>query len=129
MGFFVHQFMKTMSKIIYHLGTCNTCQRILRELQPLEDFELRDIKSEPITENQLEEMHSLTDSYESLFSRRAMLFRKRGLNNQELSEDDFKSLILDHYTFLKRPVILVDDKIFIGNSKKTVEAAKEAIHH
>ncbi|MDC6388074.1 hypothetical protein PP182_05250 [Maribacter sp. PR1] len=118
-----------MSKIIYHLGTCNTCQRILKELQPLEDFDLQDIKSEPITENQLEEMRTLTDSYESLFSRRAMLFRQRGLNNKELSEDDYKSLILDHYTFLKRPVILVDDKIFIGNSKKTVEAAKEAIHH
>lgn len=117
-----------MSKKIYHLGTCNTCQRILKELQPLEGFDLQDIKSEPITENQLEEMRNLTDSYESLFSRRAMLFRQRGLNNQELGEKDYKSLILDHYTFLKRPVILVGDKIFIGNSKKTVEAAKEAIH-
>ncbi|MFS4454578.1 arsenate reductase family protein [Maribacter sp. 2304DJ31-5] len=114
-------------KKIYHLSSCNTCQKIIKELQPLEGFGLQDIKSENVTENQLEEMRSLTDSYESLFSRRAMLFRQRGLNNQELGETDYKNLILDHYTFLKRPVIIVDDKIFIGNSKKTVATAKEAI--
>lgn len=117
-----------MIKKIYHLSTCNTCQRILKELEPLDEFLLQDIKSETITEAQLEEMYSLSNSYEALFSKRAMLFRQRGLHNQELGEEDFKNLILDHYTFLKRPVILLENKIFIGNSKKTVETAKEAIH-
>ena len=57
-----------------------------------------------------------------------MLFRQRGLHEKELSEKDYKDLILEHYTFLKRPVIIVEDQIFVGNSKKTVEAAKEALH-
>lgn len=117
-----------MSKKIYHLSTCNTCQKIIKELEPLDGFELQDIKSDPITKAQLEEMHSLAQSYESLFSKRAMLFRQRGLHEQVLEENDYKNLILDHYTFLKRPVILLNDQIFIGNSKKTVAAAKEAIH-
>lgn len=117
-----------MGKKIYHLGTCTTCQKILKELEPLDKFELQDIKSAPITEAQLEEMHSLSNSYEALFSKRAMLFRQRGLHKQELGEADYKNLILDHYTFLKRPVIVVDNDIFIGNSKKTVETAKESIH-
>ena len=117
-----------MGKKIYHLSTCNTCQKILKQLEPLDEFELQDIKTQPITESQLEEMYNLAQSYESLFSRRAMLFRQRGLNKQELGEQDYKNLIFDHYTFLKRPVILFNDKIFIGNSKTTVEAAKEAIH-
>lgn len=73
-------------------------------------------------------MRGLTDSYLSLFSKRAMLFRERGLHEQTLVEEDYKNLILDHYTFLKRPVILKDSDIFIGNSKKTIAAAKEAIH-
>lgn len=94
----------------------------------MDGFELQDIKSVPITKAQLEEMHSLSHSYEALFSRRAMLFRQRGLHEQELGETDYKNLILDHYTFLKRPVIVVGNEIFIGNSKKTVETAKEAIH-
>ena len=115
-------------KKIYHLSTCSTCQRIIKELQPLNDFKLQDIKSEPITESQLEQMHALSNSYEALFSKRAILYRERNLKVQNLTENDFKALILEQYTFLKRPVILVDDQIFIGNSKKVVEAAQKAIH-
>jgi len=115
-------------KKIYHLGSCSTCKRILKELEPLDDVELQEIKAEAITPEQLEQMAALTGSYESLFSRRAMLFRQRGLHEKELSESDYKDLILEHYTFLKRPVTLLDDQIFVGNSKKTVEATKEALH-
>lgn len=115
-------------KKIYHLSTCSTCQRILKELEPLDGFTLQDIKTEPITAAQLEEMSKLTDSYVSLFSKRAMLFKQRGLHEQTLSEENYKSLILEQYTFLKRPVILTDTDIFIGNSKKTTAAAKDAIH-
>lgn len=115
-------------KKIYHLSTCSTCQRIIKELQPLNDFELQDIKTAPITKTQLEQMHGLSGNYASLFSKRAVLYRERGLKDQNLGEDDFKALILEQYPFLKRPVIFVDDQLFIGNSKKVVEAAKKAIH-
>ena len=115
-------------KKIYHLSTCDTCQRILKELQPLEGFQLQDIKTEAMTASQVEEMKDLAGSYEALFSKRARLFRQQGLHEKQLSETDFKNLILEHYTFLKRPVILVKDQLFVGNSKKVVEAAKAAIH-
>ncbi len=113
---------------IYHLGSCSTCQRILKELEPLNGVELQEIKTEPITLEQLDEMKNMARSYEALFSRRAMLFRQRGLHEQKLSENDYKNLILEHYTFLKRPVIILDNQIFVGNSKKVVEAAKVALH-
>ena len=115
-------------KKIYHLGSCSTCKRILKELEPLDGVELQEIKSEAITPEQLEQMAALSGSYESLFSKRAMLFRQRGLHEKDLSENDYKDLILEHYTFLKRPVVVLDDRIFVGNSKKTVQAAKEALH-
>lgn len=115
-------------KKIYHLGSCSTCQRILKELEPLDGVQLQEIKSEPMTAAQVDEMKALSGSYESLFSKRAMLYRQKGLHEKELSEKDYKELILEHYTFLKRPVILVDGQIFVGNSKKTVQAAKEALH-
>lgn len=115
-------------KKIYHLSTCDTCQRIIKEFQPLKGFELQDIKSENITETQLEQMHKLSGSYEALFSKRARLYREKGLHEKQLAETDFKNLILEHYTFLKRPVLVLDKQIFIGNSKKVVAAAKEAIH-
>lgn len=115
-------------KKIYHLGSCSTCQRILKELEPLDGVLLQEIKTEPMTLEQLEEMKNMSGSYASLFSKRAMLYRQKGLQDQQLGEDDYKSLILEHYTFLKRPVILIDEQIFIGNSKKVVQAAKEALH-
>ena len=115
-------------KKIYHLSTCDTCQKILKQLQPLDDYQLQDIKTDAITESQLTEMHKLTESYEALFSKRARLFREKGLHEKSLSESDYKNLILEHYTFLKRPVIISGEKIFIGNSKKVVSAAQEYIH-
>jgi len=114
-------------KKIYHLKTCNTCQRIIKDIQPTSDFVLQGIKEEEITVKQLEEMHTLSGSYEALFSKRAKLYKEMDLKNQELTEEDYKHYILEHYTFLKRPVIIVDDQIFIGNAAKTVAAAKEAI--
>ncbi|PRX38856.1 arsenate reductase family protein [Salegentibacter salegens] len=115
-------------KKVYHLSTCNTCQKILKELELPDSFKLQDIKEEEITADQLKEMKALAGSYEALFSRRARLYRERDLNKKELSENDYKALILDHYTFLKRPVIINNEEIFIGNSKKTVAAAKAAVH-
>ncbi len=113
---------------IYHLSTCDTCQRIIKELELPQGFELQDIKTEAMTETQVDAMKDLTGSYEALFSKRARLYRQRGLHEQKLSETDFKNLILEQYTFLKRPVVLVNNQIFVGNSKKVVEAAKQAIH-
>ena len=92
------------------------------------DFILQDIKSEEITATQLEELHKLSGSYEALFSKRAQQYKTLGLKDQNLTEQDFKKYILQHYTFLSRPVIVCNDQIFIGNSAKTIEAAKEAIH-
>ena len=112
---------------IYHLSTCNTCQRILKELEPAEHIDLHDIKTDAITENQLAEMHRLAGSYQALFSKRARLYREKGLHEKELFETDYKNLLLEHYTFLKRPVAMINGQIFIGNSKTTVAAAKQAL--
>lgn len=93
----------------------------------LEGFTKQDIKTESITNIQLEEMHALSGSYEALFSKVARKYRAQGLNEQQLSESDFKKHILEEYTFLKRPVFLIDGDIFIGNSKKVVAAVAEKL--
>ena len=110
-------------KAIFYLKTCDTCRRILKQLPNTEDFDLREIKSQPITAAELEEMYRLAGSYEALFSRKATLYKERGLKDVQLTEDDYKNLILEHYTFLSRPIIVDGNHIFIGNSAKTVEAA------
>lgn len=112
---------------VYHLSTCDTCKRIIKEVEIPTSFIMQDIKKEEVTVKQLEEMHTLSGSYEALFSRRAKLYKERNLKDEKLLERDFKNLILEHYTFLNRPVIINEEEIFIGNSKKTVEAAKNSI--
>ena len=114
-------------KKIYFLKTCDTCQRILRQLN-IDGFVLQEIKTNPITITQLEEMVALSGSYEALFSKRAKKYKQMGLKNQVLAEKDYKQLILDEYTFLKRPVIINDSTIYIGNSKKNIEALKVALN-
>ncbi|MCX6290687.1 MAG: hypothetical protein NT126_02870 [Bacteroidetes bacterium] len=114
-------------KKIYHLGTCTTCQRILKELKPGKDFVLQDIKSEKITPEQLDEMAVLAGSYEVLFSRVALKYRSMGLNTMKLTEKDYRKYILSEYTFLKRPVVIIGQQIFTGNSPKAVAAAKAAM--
>jgi arsenate reductase len=115
-------------KKIYHLANCTTCQRILKEWRPGTDFKLQDIKTEKITPKQLDEMAKLAGSYESLFSRIAIKYRVMGLHEKKLNEQDYRKYILEEHTFLKRPVVIINKEIFIGNSPKSVAAAKLAIH-
>ena len=112
---------------IYQLSTCNTCQRIIKELDGAEGFEIQNIKTEKITAKQIDEMKKMTGSYESLFSRRSMKYRPMGLHEKEISEDEYRELILKEYSFLKRPVIFIDNEIFVGNAKKVVAEAKEKL--
>lgn len=109
-----------MSNQIYYLKTCDTCKKILSQIKPLHLFELIDIKETPITYKQLESLYKKTLSYEKLFSKRAKLYKERDLKNEDLTENDFKNLILEHYTFLSRPVIVFNEVVYIGNSSKTV---------
>ncbi|WP_396151473.1 arsenate reductase family protein [Flavobacterium sp.] len=108
---------------IFYLKTCDTCKKIIKSLPNTNNFIFQDIKEEPITVKQLEEIQQLTGNYEVLFSKRAKLYKEMGLKDEKLTESDYKRYILEHYTFLNRPVILIDKSIFVGNSPKIVQAA------
>ena len=88
---------------------------------------MQDIKFEKITPAQLDEMKKMAGSYEALFSRRALKYKELKLKDKKLEEKDYRNYILEEYTFLKRPVAMIKDKIFVGSEKKTVEALKKAV--
>jgi len=113
-------------KKVYFLQTCDTCRRILKEIN-LEGFDKHEIKANPVTVSQLEEMYSFSNSYEALFNKRAKKYKSMGLKNEVITEDNYRQFILEEYTFLKRPVFLVENDIFIGNSKKEIDRLKEKI--
>ncbi len=115
-------------KKIFYLATCSTCARIIGELGLKEKgFEFQDVKTEKITAAQLEDLKKRAGSYEALFSKIALKYRALKLNERTLTEAEMKKYILEEYTFLKRPVILIKDKLFVGNSKSTIAEAKKAL--
>lgn len=115
-------------KKMYYLATCSTCAAIIKATGiTRKNFEMQDIKTEKITARQLDEMKKMAGSYEALFSRRALKYKELGLKDKQLTEKDYRNYILEEYTFLKRPVVIINDKIFIGSEKKNVEALKKAL--
>ncbi len=115
-------------KKIFHLSSCDTCQRIIKEIKPGKDVELQDIKAHNIDPKTLDWLKEKVGSYEALFSKRALKFRAMGLNEMNLTEQDYRKYMLEEYTFLKRPFMINGEQVFIGNAKKEVEAAVKSFH-
>ena len=109
-----------MKNTIYYLASCDTCRKIIKTLPANHNLVFRDIKQDAISEAELTEMHELSGSYEALFSKKAQLYKSMDLKNKNLTEADYKKYILEHYTFLSRPVFVIDNKIFIGNTQQNM---------
>ena len=113
-------------KKVYFLKTCSTCKRIMSEFD-LTDFEQREIKSKAVSVEELQEMYDLSNSYEALFSKKSTQIKERNIEVKSLQEEDFKKLILEDYRFLKRPVFIINQEIFIGSNKKNIELLRERL--
>jgi arsenate reductase len=112
---------------IYYLASCDTCRKIIKSLPKGHDLVFHDIKQNPITVEELEEMYRLAGSYEALFSKKAQLYKSMDLKNKSLAEDDYKKYILEHYTFLSRPVFIINEKIYIGNTQQNMLQVMKAL--
>ena len=112
---------------IYYLASCDTCRKIIKSLPKNHNLVFHDIKQDPITSSELEQMRELSGSYEALFSKKAQLYKSMDLKNKSLTEDDFKKYILEHYTFLSRPVFIINGKIYIGNSQQNMHQVMLAL--
>ena len=105
---------------IYYLASCDTCRKIIKSLPKGINLAYHDIKQDQITVDELEKMRELSRSYEALFSKKAQLYKSMDLKNKTLTEDDYKKYILEHYTFLSRPVFIINNKIYIGNTQQNM---------
>ena len=112
---------------IYYLASCDTCRKIIKSLPKDHDLVFHDIKQNPITVEELEEMYRLSGSYEALFSKKAQLYKSMDLKNKSLTEADYKKYILEHYTFLSRPVFIINEKIYIGNTQQNILQVMKAL--
>jgi arsenate reductase len=86
----------------------------------LDKVELINIKESNISEKDLDYCAEKLGSYDALFSKKAVKYRELGLNKTELSQEEIKHYILNEYTFLKRPVSIINEKVFAGNTNDAV---------
>lgn len=113
-------FVKKRMDTIYFLPSCDTCRKIIKMLPKGIELDFQDIRETPINEESLAKMYALSGSYEALFSKKAQLYKEKGLKDKNLTEADYKKYILEHYTFLSRPVFIIKNEIFIGNSQPNI---------
>ncbi len=107
---------------VFWLPHCSTCQKAVAFLEergvPVRAF--RDLKAAPLSRAEVNELARKVGGAEALFSRRAMKYRKLGLHERELSEDDLLRLMTEEYTFVTRPVIVRGERATAGFSAKRV---------
>ncbi|MFT7395963.1 MAG: arsenate reductase [Flavobacterium sp.] len=112
---------------IYYIASCDTCRKIIKSLPKGNDLVFRDIKQDPLTAEELEEMHQLSGSYEALFSKKAQLYKSMNLKDQSLTEEDYKKYILEHYTFLSRPVFVINNGVYVGGTQQNMLQVMKAL--
>lgn len=118
-----------MTNKIYYIASCDTCRKIIKTLPKGNNLVFRDIKQDPLTEEELTEMYQASGSYEDLFSKKAQLYKSMDLKNKSLTEDDYKKYILEHYTFLSRPVFVIDGQVYVGGSQQSMLQVMKALQH
>ncbi len=107
---------------VYLLKTCSTCKRILKEVSNFGKFEEIDVKAKQLTIKEIDVLAEKAGGYEEIFNKQSLKYRALGLKNKSLSESDYRNLLAEEYTFLKRPVFIVDNNVFVGNRKATIKA-------
>lgn len=110
-----------MSEItFYGLPNCSTCQKALRRLDyhRVQPTKMRNIKEEPLTREEIERLAKMLGGAANLFSRRSVKYRELGLRDRTISEDEMLDLMASEYTFLKRPILVIDDKAVAGFFEK-----------
>lgn len=116
-----------MNTYIY-LSTCNTCIRILKELDLPKETHFQDVKQQPISSSQLQELYEVTQSYEALINKRSKVYAALKKEGTVFDEALYKNLLLTQYSCLKRPILIWKGQFYIGNAKNTVALMQQAVH-
>ena len=104
----------------YWLENCSTCQKAKRFLErhDLKNFEIRDIKENPLSRDEVVKLSVMLGGADNLFSRRAVKYREMKLDERELSDAEMIDLMATDYTFLKRPILVINGKATAGYFEK-----------
>ncbi|HET7463115.1 MAG TPA: ArsC/Spx/MgsR family protein [Longimicrobium sp.] len=109
---------------VYWLPYCTTCQKAVAYLEGkgIAVRGYRNLKEEPLSEDEVRALAAKVGGVEKLFSKRAMKYRQMGLHERGVTEDEMVRLMAQEYTFVTRPVIVRGGRAAAGFSAKRVDA-------
>ena len=105
---------------LYWLPNCSTCKKAAQflENQNIKINDFRNLKEDPLSREEVENLAEQIGSADELFSRRAIKYREMKLNERELSETEILDLMVTEYAFIKRPVLVSGKRAIAGFSEK-----------
>lgn len=110
-----------MKKItFYWLPNCSTCQKAKSfiERHGIRDYEIRDIKENPLSREEVAALAKTLGGAANLFSKRAVKYREMKLAERTLTNSEMLDLMTEEYTFLKRPILVIGERAEAGFFEK-----------
>jgi arsenate reductase-like glutaredoxin family protein len=85
----------------------------------------RDYFKEPFSEAEIRELARFA-GVEQIFARRSPSLKQMGLAGKDLSEDDIVDLMLREPKLVRRPLIRVEDQVFVGAGASVLDSVVAA---
>ncbi|MAV07679.1 MAG: hypothetical protein CMQ88_00550 [Gammaproteobacteria bacterium] len=117
-----------MKNTFLYLSSCSTCIRIIKELNIENASFLQDVKHHKATADQLAFLYAHTQSYEALINKRGRVYAQLKKEGTNFTETIYKDLLEQEYSCLKRPILIWNKEVFLGNNKAIVAQMKNALH-
>ena len=86
------------------------------------ELEERDFFKEPFTQQEIQDLASDVGMVQ-IFARRSPSLKKMGLADQDLSDEQMVSLMLQEPRLVRRPLVRMGGRLLVGANIKAVEAA------
>jgi arsenate reductase (glutaredoxin) len=108
----------------YWLPNCSTCQKAKGwlERRGVKITDMRDIKEDPLSRKEVEDLAKTLGGPAELFSKRAIKYREMKLSEREVLPAEMLDLMTDEYTFLKRPIMVINDQATAGFFERSFES-------
>jgi arsenate reductase (glutaredoxin) len=96
-------------EVMYWLPHCSTCQKAKDAIEETgaKIHRFVDLKETPLAKEEIESLCEKAGGVNVVFSKVARKYRALGLDKLELSDADMLSHMVEEYTFIRRPVVVV----------------------
>ncbi|EEL55180.1 MULTISPECIES: transcriptional regulator SpxA [Bacillus] len=108
--------------ILYTTASCSSCRKAKAWLEEHQiDYIEKNIVSNSMTVDELKSILRLTEEGATeIISTRSKTFQDLNINIEELSLNEFYTLIIEHPLMLRRPIMLDEKRLQIGFNEEEI---------